>query len=343
MAGGVGERPMKRLIVIVIFGLALFSAVVGIGWQQYQSFLQEPLSIGVDGHTLLVKRGSSLRSVVRGLQQKGLSTSNWGWRLLSRLQPVTIMAGEYALKPGLTPPAFLDLLASGEVIRYRFTIIEGWTFSQLKQALVRDPVLTQELPNLDGDKFILNAIEAEITHPEGWFLPETYQYVRGDSDLDILRRSHQAMKLALDAIWEARTEDLPLKSPYELLTLASIVERESGLDSERAEIAGVFIRRLEQGWRLETDPTVIYGLGDAYDGDIRRRDLDTDTPYNTYTRFGLPPTPIALPGKSALAASAAPAHGTAMFFVASGSGGHVFSNTLDEHNSAVKKMLRRQK
>jgi UPF0755 protein len=157
-----------------------------------------------------------------------------------------------------------------------------------------------------------------------------------------LRRSHSAMKIALNAAWTARTEGLPLKSPEEMLTLASIVEKESGLESERAQIAGVFIRRLQQGWRLETDPTVIYGLGDAYDGDIRRRDLDTDTPYNTHTRFGLPPTPIAMPGNSALAASAAPASGTAMFFVASGSGGHVFSDTLDEHNSAVRKMLRRQ-
>jgi UPF0755 protein len=173
-------------------------------------------------------------------------------------------------------------------------------------------------------------------------LPETYQFVRGDSDLDLLRRAHRAMQTALDAAWETRDPELPLNTAYELLNLASIVEKESSVESERAAIAGVFVRRLREGWRLETDPTVIYGLAERFDGDLRRRDLQADSPYNTYTRRGLPPTPIALPGISALAAAAHPAPGTAMFFVASGQGGHVFSDTLEEHNKAVREMLRRR-
>lgn len=316
---------------------------MGLLWQQYQAFLSEPLAIPHQQFTLNVARGATVRSVIADLAQHGHTVSDWRWRLLNRLQQTTIGAGEYSLEPGITPAGLLHLLSSGAVIRYRFTIIEGWTFIQLKEALALNTILNHEVPGLDGDARILTAINAKIGHPEGWFLPETYQFVRGDSDLDILRRSHQAMLVELELAWSGREHDLPLDSAYELLTLASIVEKETGIASERAEIAGVFIRRLKTGWRLETDPTVIYGLGESYDGNIRRHDLDTDTPYNTYTRYGLPPTPIAFPGKLALVAVSTPAEGTAMFFVARGTGGHVFSDTLKEHNSAVRKMLRRQK
>ncbi len=325
-----------------LLSLGILAIIAGLIWQQYRSFLSAPLTIASEGFILQVARGATVRSVITDLAQQGYTVSDWRWRILNRLQSTTIRAGEYALQSGITPPGLLDLLSSGAVIHYRFTIIEGWTFSQLKEALAQNPVLNQQLADLDGDTSIMAAINADIDHPEGWFLPETYQYVRGDSDLDILHRSHRAMQAELELAWAAKNPDLPLASAFELLTLASIVEKESGLESERAEIAGVFVRRLKNNWRLETDPTVIYGLGKSYDGDIRRRDLDTDTPYNTYTRYGLPPTPIALPGKSALAAAAAPAEGTAMFFVASGSGGHVFSDTLNEHNLAVRKMLRKQ-
>jgi UPF0755 protein len=286
---------VNRFLKILISALLLLLVAIGVAWFQYQNFLAQPLDIKGSGNHLIVDKGASLRSVVRDLEQSGATRADWRWRILGRLEPVTIRAGEYALEHGLTPSSLLQLLSSGEVIHYRFTIIEGWTFKQLKQALLGDEVLIHEINTLDG----------------------------------------------VDA-WQGRSEGLPLKSPDELLTLASIVEKESALDSERADIAGVFIRRLLQGWRLETDPSVIYGLGDDYDGDIRRRDLDTDTPYNTYTRFGLPPTPIAMAGKSALLAAANPADGNAMFFVASGDGGHVFSDTLTEHNAAVRKMLRRQ-
>lgn len=322
--------------------LAALVLLALVGWRDYQAFTSAPLLIADGGQRLVVERGTSVRAVIRQLGNRGMTNPGWRWRLLTRLEPVTIQAGEYALEPGLTPRGLLALLASGDVIRYRFTIVEGWTFRQLLTALAADPVLVKQVPELDSESRVLRAINPELEHPEGWFLPETYQFVRGDSDLDVLRHAHQAMQAALDAAWESRDPELPLDSAYELLILASIVEKESSLESERTAIAGVFVRRLRQGWRLETDPTVIYGLGERFDGDLRRRDLQADSPYNTYTRHGLPPTPIALPGTSALTAAAHPAPGTAMFFVASGQGGHVFSDTLEEHNAAVREMLKRR-
>ena len=322
--------------------LAVLMLLALIGWRDYRAFTDTPLFIADGGQRLVVERGTSVRAVIRQLGNRGMTNPGWRWRLLTRLEPVIIQAGEYALEPGLTPRGLLALLASGDVIRYRFTIVEGWTYRQLLTALATDPVLVRQIPELDSESRVLRAINPELEHPEGWFLPETYQFVRGDSDLDLLRRAHRAMQTALDAAWESRDLELPLDTAYELLILASIVEKESSVESERAAIAGVFVRRLRQGWRLETDPTVIYGLAENFDGDLRRRDLQSDTPYNTYTRHGLPPTPIALPGISALDAAAHPAPGTAMFFVASGQGGHVFSDTLEEHNAAVREMLRRR-
>ncbi len=333
---------MRRIFAIMVPALALVALLSVVAWQQYRAFLDRPLIIGQSGLQLQVSKGATVRSVIRELEGRGVTTSDWRWRLLTRLQATTIRAGEYALTAELRPLDLLNLLASGEVIQYRFTIIEGWTFRQLIDALDADPVLDQQIAGMHGDARVMEAIGAGFSHPEGWFLPETYQYVRGDSDLDILRRAHKEMIRVLETVWNGRQDNLPLSSSQELLTLASIVEKESALDSERAEIAGVFVRRLLAGWRLETDPTVIYGLGESWDGDIRRRDLDADTPYNTYTRYGLPPTPIAMPGKSAIEAAATPAIGTSMFFVASGSGGHVVSDTLEQHNAAVRQMLRKK-
>lgn len=332
---------MKGRFAIPLILLSVVATLCLVLWQQYRGFLEEPLAVPEEGFTLQVKKGASVRSLIVEMEAQGLTRADWPWRMLTRLQPTTIRAGEYALAQGMKPVELLDLLASGKVIHYRFTIVEGWTFRQLMDALAADPVLGQEAPGLDGAAAILDSIGAEPGHPEGWFLPETYLFVRGDSDLDILARAHADMKAALESAWEGRRDRLPFATPYELLILASIVEKESALESERNDIAGVFVRRLEQRWRLETDPTVIYGLGETFDGDIRKRDLEADTPYNTYTRYGLPPTPIAMPGKSALMAAASPAGGTAMFFVASGSGGHVFSDTLAEHNAAVRNMLRK--
>jgi len=330
---------MKGRYAIPLLLLSLVAVLALLTRQRYRSFLDEPLTVPAEGIVLQVERGATVRALVTRMERLGMTRSDWRWRMLTRLRPVTIRAGEYQIGPGLNPPALLVLLASGKVIQHRFTIIEGWTFAQLLEALAADQVLEKRVSGLEGQAALLEAIGSEAAHPEGWFLPETYQFVRGDSDLDILSRAHADMLTALEAAWQGRREGLPLATPYELLTMASIVEKESALESERAEIAGVFVRRLERGWRLETDPSVIYGLGDAFDGDLRRRDLEADGPYNTYTRRGLPPTPIALPGRSALEATAHPADGSAMFFVASGSGGHVFSDTLEAHNAAVRKML----
>jgi UPF0755 protein len=330
------RRFLPLVLILVLALAALASGLV----RQYQVFVQTPLDLQ-QAVVLEVSKGASMRRVLTDLERSGLTRANWRWRLFNRLYPVTIQAGEYALEPGMLPSDLLTLLASGRVIRYPFTIVEGWTFARLRQALAQDEVLVQELALLGDDAELMAGLGAPDTHPEGWFLPETYHFVRGDSDLDVLRRAHLAMRAALEEAWSSR-DDIPLATAYELLILASIVEKETAVRSERTQVAGVFTRRLRQGWRLETDPTVIYGLGDAYDGDIRTRDLRTDTPYNTYTRHGLPPTPIALPGRASLLASARPAPGSAMFFVADGQGGHTFSDTLAEHEQAVRKMLGRQ-
>ncbi|TXH65409.1 MAG: endolytic transglycosylase MltG, partial [Thermomonas sp.] len=223
-----------------------------------------------------------------------------------------------------------------------FTIVEGWNIRDLRKALAKVDGLDHDSAQLD-DAALMKALGHPGQHPEGRFLPETYAWVRGDSDLDLLARAHASMQKALDDAWATRAKELPLKSPDEALALASIVEKETGIAEERPQIAGLFVRRLKIGMRLQTDPTVIYGMGAAYAGNIRRSDLTTDTPYNTYTRAGLPPTPIAMPGKAALQAVTHPAEGDALYFVAvgDGSGRHVFSKSLDAHNAAVRDYVQR--
>jgi UPF0755 protein len=243
-------------------------------------------------------------------------------------------AGEYALTPGMTPTELLRKMAAGDVVQHHFTIVEGWTFKQLRVALAQEAGLQQTLAAVD-DREIMSRLGAAGALAEGWFLPETYSYVKGMSDLDALRRAHEAMRKLLDTLWGGHPSDFVLDSPYQLLTLASIVEKETARPDERPLIAGVFLHRLRLGMRLQTDPSVIYGLGAQYDGRIHRRDLDADTPYNTYTQAGLPPTPIALPGKAALEAVMHPAATDALYFVARGDGSHEFSTTLDAHNQAV--------
>jgi UPF0755 protein len=331
---------MKRLLAVGL--VVLLSISVGLAgfWYHYQQFLQTPLEVDNAGLVVMVEPGTNIRSVVAKLEQQGVTRLDWRWRLLSRLEPVTIKIGEYQLTPGLLPAGLLELLASGKVVSYRFTIVEGWTVSQLLEALGRDPVLHHAITNLSALEGLAGLPGG---HPEGWFLPETYSFIRGDSDLEILRRAHRDMLESLEAAWAGRDVGLPYETPYELLIMASIIEKETSLDSERAEIAGVFVRRLLKNWRLETDPTVIYGMGEAYRGNIRRQDLKMDTPYNTYTRRGLPPTPIALPGVASLQAAAHPATTEAMFFVANGQGGHTFSSTLEAHNEAVQQLIKQSR
>ncbi len=340
MAFGWGQKSVKRFVpVAIILLLVAIASFIGF-WQQYQRFLQIPLNIREDGFVINVESGSSIRSVLTKLELRGATRLDWRWRLLGRLQQVTIKTGEYMLAPGMSPLDLLDLLASGKVVSYRFTIVEGWSVGQLLDALGEDTILRHtitEVSELGG----LAGLPAG--NPEGWFLPETYVFVRGDSDLQILKRAHKDMQEGLARAWAGRDTGLPYETEDEMLIMASIVEKETSLGSERADIAGVFVRRLLKHWRLETDPTVIYGMGESYQGNIRRVDLKRDTPYNTYTRHGLPPTPIALPGLASLQAAAHPVSGDAMFFVANGQGGHTFSSTLEEHNRAVKKLIKHNK
>ena len=328
--------------------LVLLLAAVAVGawyWTRYQGFADAPLA-GIDaGDSLVVKRGDSLDKVLRTLQAQGVDTGDrLQWQVLARQTGAAgkLQVGEYALSPETTPSALLQAMRDGKVVRRMFTIVEGWNIRDLRAALAKVDGLEQEANALD-DAALMKALGDPGQHPEGRFLPETYAWVKGDSDLDVLKRAHAALQAALDEAWASRAEDLPLKNANEALVLASIVEKETGIAEERPAIAGVFVRRLQIGMRLQTDPTVIYGMGAAYAGNIRRSDLTTDTPYNTYTRAGLTATPIAMPGKAALRAATQPAKGDALYFVAvgDGSGRHVFSASLDAHNAAVRDYVQR--
>lgn len=324
--------------------LLLLLAVAAAVWlyRDYRGFAAAPLAMSApSGETFDVPIGTALPGVLRELERHGVAIGRpLYWRLLARELGVSgrLHAGEYALTPGLTPTSLLQKMAAGEVVQHRFTIVEGWTFRQLRLALAEDEGLQQTLAGVD-DKTIMQRLGQPGALAEGWFLPETYSYVKGMSDFDVLRRANQAMHEQVDALWAKHPADFVLDSPYQLLILASIVEKETGQADERPRIAAVFLRRLRIGMRLQTDPTVIYGLGASYDGRLHRRDLDGDTPYNTYTRDGLPPTPIALPGRAALEAVVHPAATDALYFVARGDGTTHFSETLDEHNGAVRQFI----
>jgi UPF0755 protein len=334
-------KTARWLLVFGLVSLLILASVYGVLRQQYQEFLQQPLDIHADGQLVNVEPGMSGRAVVMSLGELGISEWSWQWRLLMRLQPAQLKAGEYRLEAGLTPVTLLEKLARGEVVQYRFTIVEGWTFAQMISALQADPMLGVELEPAQS-LAELGAEIAGVENPEGLFLPETYLFARGYTAADLLQRAHQDLQLVLQDAWEMRPAGHPVETPYELLVLASIIERETAIESERGEISGVFVRRLLKGMRLQTDPTVIYGLGESFDGDIRRKDLQADTPYNTYTRHGLPPTPIALPGRASIMAAALPEEGTSLYFVANGQGGHTFSDTFEEHQKAVNIMLGRK-
>ncbi|WP_093135891.1 endolytic transglycosylase MltG [Pseudoxanthomonas sp. GM95] len=343
-----GCRRALRAILLVVVLLALAVAAVALwGWQRYQSFQSAPLPGLQAGQIAQVKQGDSFRGVLARLRGQGITVgTDLEWQVLARQLDAAgkLKVGEYALEPGTTPRTLLQNMRAGHIIQYRVTIVEGWNFRQLRAALNAAMPLLHETATLD-DAALMTAIGHAGEHPEGRFLPETYVYSRGDRDIDVLKRAHDDMEKTLAAAWAQRAEDLPLTTPDQALILASIVEKETGIAEERAQIAGVFARRLAMGMKLQTDPTVIYGIGSAYDGNIRRRDLTTDTPYNTYTRVGLTPTPIAMPGRDALQAATHPAAGDALYFVAlgDGSGRHVFSATLAQHNAAVRQYLDRMR
>ena len=323
-----------------ILGIFLFvaSLLLAWGWMEYDEFMHAPLSLPEAGVIYDLKPGTTIRGVAAELEEQGVLSKPLLLRLLARWtgQASRLKAGEYHLPAGSTPSQLLEILTSNRVVQHGMTIIEGWSFKQLMAAVRREPSLIQTLEGLD-EQALMTRLDLEGVHPEGRFFPDTYHFPKGTTDVEFLQRAYRRMEAFLQAAWEKREEGLPLKTPYEALILASIIEKETGIPSERAQIAGVFVRRLNKGMRLQTDPTVIYGMGDAYDGNIRRRDLTTDTPYNTYVHKGLTPTPIAMPSGEAIEAALHPEPGESLYFVATGDGGHHFSATLKEHNQAVRK------
>jgi UPF0755 protein len=333
-------RFLTKFVVFVL----LLAGVAAWGWQRYSAFADSSLVLAPGAEPVLsVEPGDGFLAVLAKLRKAGITQGHdLEWKALAVQLGVAsrIQVGDYSLTD-LSPRTLLLKLERGDVIQQRITIIEGWNFRTLREALAANLGLDGETAGL-SDAEIMKRIGRPGVHPEGRFLPETYLFTRGTSDLDILDRAADAMDEALAEAWAGREPDKAIDTPDKFLTLASIVEKETGLAEERPQIAGVFLRRLKLGMLLQTDPTVIYGIGDSYDGNIRKRDLLADNPYNTYTRAGLPPTPIAMPGRAALAAVAHPAAGDALYFVAKGGGAHQFSATLDEHNAAVRKyQLRR--
>lgn len=326
------RRLMKFLVVLVL--------ALG-GWAFW--WVNHSLPLSAPTLELAVEPGTPPRSVARDVVGAGVQTSAdllyWWFRLSGQAR--SIKAGNYELETGLTPRSLLAKLTRGEEALRSVTLVEGWTFKQVRAALLKAEHLKPDTESLQ-DALIMAQLGLPDRHPEGRFYPDTYTYAKNSSDLKVLLRAMHAMDKQLALAWQARSTNSPLKNPDELLILASIVEKETGLASDRDMVASVFSNRLRIGMMLQTDPTVIYGMGDKFDGNLRRRDLQTDTPWNTYTRAGLPPTPIAMPGKASLMAAAQPASNRALYFVARGDGSSQFSDNLDAHNRAVNKYQRGQ-
>jgi UPF0755 protein len=324
----------KRLFWL---GLALTVAFFAwlIGYGLLETTFVAPLQFSL-------KEGSSLRSAARQMNEAGVLASPWQFEVLGRLsQHAThVQAGNYEVRDAISPYKLLQMITSGVRGQDKLTVVEGWTFNQLREAIDAHPALKHDTRGVAETELIAR-LEITERSAEGWFLPDTYFFPNGASDLALLQRAHEAMRTQLDVLWKSRAGGLPLATPYEALILASIVEKETGQPAERPLIAEVFANRLKIGMRLQTDPTVIYGLGAEFDGNLRKRDLLADGPYNTYVRTGLPPTPIALPGIAALTAALNPAPGKALYFVARGDGSSHFSNNLADHERAVTKYQRR--
>ncbi|WP_255536073.1 endolytic transglycosylase MltG [Polynucleobacter sp. 30F-ANTBAC] len=328
-------RHFFKVFTLLVFLTALTLAYWSFGVSAIPSGATPVTSEGQ--YRIKIKPGSNVNSVARQLMAQGVDTNTLKVQLVARalLQGSKLKAGVYDLAPGASLGSILLKMGRGESVRLSITLVEGATFKQFKSAIDAQPELKKEAQKW-SDKQILVAIQAKESHPEGLFFPDTYLYEPGDTDLVIYQRAYQAMNKKLVEHWAKRSSDSPVKSPYDLLKLASIIEKETGHHEDRALVSAVFNNRLKIGMKLQTDPTVIYGLGDRFDGDLRKRDLLKDGPYNTYTRYGLPPTPIAMPGKESLAAAIQPAQSSAVYFVAKGDGRSIFSETLVEHNRAVR-------
>ena len=332
---------MKRFLLNCFLTLILLAAwAAGVFYLQYQKALNAPLVAEGDG-IITVKRGDTLASLNRELVQRGVIHSDWVLPVYARLNPqaANIKAGDYRIDASASLPSLMNDITNGKVVVYNITVVEGKTFKDLRASLVQTAGIEHTLNDkTDAQIATLLGIDGS---PEGWFMPETYQFHRGSSDLELLKRMYGEMQRTLEQEWPNRAEGLPLANPYQALILASIIEKETGVASERSQIAGVFVRRLQKDMLLQTDPSVIYGAAD-YHGDLTRKHLQTDTPYNTYINKGLPPTPIALPGKASIQAALHPADGGSLYFVADGKGGHTFSATYEEHQQAVARYLKQQ-
>ncbi|MDH5649263.1 MAG: endolytic transglycosylase MltG [Gammaproteobacteria bacterium] len=317
-------RKPASLVVVTLLLAGLY-----LGWSWSRSLIAED-------KTVVIQPGTSLGGVSRELVQEDILSNAWSFKFLAYIRGDSrrIKVGEYLFPAGISQWKLLNQIVAGKVVEYPLQFIEGWTFKQLLAALESAPKLTHELTGKKEGEIMALLGYANI-HPEGRFYPDTYFYSAGATDISILQRAYKKMEKALWIEWEARDPSVPVKDPYEALILASIIEKETGQPDERSMIAGVFVNRLRKQMRLQTDPTVIYGMGDSYRGNIRLKDLRTDTPYNTYTRGGLPPTPIAMPGQDAIHAALHPRDTKALYFVSRGDGSHVFSDTLSEHNQAV--------
>jgi len=326
---------VTRKLAITLAGVALLLALLALARVlMYYQHLDQPLHLQQD-YLLEVGQGSNLTRVLTRLEQEAIIPSAFDLRLYARLTlpDMTLQAGEYLLQPGLSARAFLDKLDRADVLYHQVRLQEGWTLEQALRALQAQPTIKPVL----NDVLDLQQRLGLDSYPEGLFFPDTYRYVKGTTDLELLRRAQALMSEVMTQVWEERDAGLPYANPYEMLVMASIIEKETAVNAERFQIAGVFVRRLQRNMRLQTDPTVIYGLGAGFDGNLTRAHLQSDTPWNTYTRPGLPPTPIALPGRAALEASVHPDDGETLYFVSRGDGSHYFSTTLQEHNDAVRR------
>ncbi len=325
----------------IVLGI-LMLLLVGTGWVGYYWLRSAYIAPGPSkvAVRIQVEQGSSVRSTLARLANEGVVKNATAVKLYMRLAGLRprIEIGTYEIPAGASPAEIVSMFDQGRVVLQQLTVVEGSTFAELRHALDTDPDVTHTLLG-KSDAQVMAVIGHPGEFPEGRFFPDTYRFAAKTPDTEILTVAYNAMKRALEAAWEARSPNLPFDDPYQALILASLVEKETGVPAERPRIAGVFVSRLRKGMRLQSDPTVIYGLGGGYDGEIHTRDLTTDTAYNTYTRPGLPPTPIALPGRESLVAAVRPQESGELYFVATGNGGHHFSRTLEEHNAAVKSYL----
>lgn len=331
------RKFFKRLFICCLILVLLASAAVAYGWFYWQKWMQTPLDLPSDGLYITVDQGETLGHLLQELSQKNIIEHAKILRRYAQFKQQTkVHRGEYFLPQGLTPERLLEKLNKGDVVIYHIRFGEGWTARQVLAVLRAEDKLTSDTKGLSPED-IAKKLGIESGHLEGWIFPDTYSFTRNTSDLELLRRAYERMHQLLEEKWQKRAENLPYKTPYEALIMASIVERETGAAHERDKVAGVFVRRLQRGMKLQTDPTVIYGMGEAYRGKIRRSDLTNPTAYNTYVITGLPPTPISMPGLASIEAALHPAPGDALYFVAKGDGTSEFSATLKEHNAAVRR------